>query len=335
MKLQYISCYPVEQAVHNYCSEKAWKLGHPQHRYHQIAVSEYLSKKMEPFIAACEPQDRNAARDAFLLKLSQNIRELRPERTASKGELEGRILEKLRTCFPDLSLNKEGIEGEYYSMEWSNAQGELEVDAKWKIIKEGSLPACVEIESIRADSRAKKGRASNFLRAFVSVLQEDGDPYAKVTLKAWTGYTSFYGRANGAYTWSRLGFENREATKQEKINLALAPTWSTIASWKKRLMENFNPSWCYEYYSNSQNKQFASLLDPSFSDRVKGAIEKCKHTWEISALNIDDVPIGRYLMATQDGARYTGVLYPNYPESAGMKQYNTRLSELRTNHGTS
>ena len=329
MKLHYISQYPIAQAVNNYCDEKAWKLGHPQHRHHQTAISDYLLLKMEPFISACKEENRDLARAVFLHKISQNLCVVRPTATACKEEIEGRIRQKLLTCFPDLVLAKEDSEEGFHSFKWHNAEGDIEVDAKWKVVKEGFFPPCIEIDSLRANPFEKKGRATHFLRAIVSTLQEDADPYAKIKLYAWTGYNSYYGRANGAFTWSRLGLELREYTKQDKINMAFRLTYSAVRSWKQGLLTSFDSGWCHNYFFSKLNKaQLDAILDPNFISLLNAEIEKCQNTWEVSAIDIQGIPIGRYLMATQDAARYSGVLYPNCPQSPGMVQYNKRLQEL-------
>lgn len=327
MKLQYISRYSTEEAVSKYCDEKAWKLGHPQHRYHQIAVSEHLLHKIEPFILACKEENRDQARNSFSLKISQNLSVMRPPVTDSKEKLEDRIRQKFSACFPDLVAVKEDSEDEFRLCQWNNAES-IEVKAKWRVIKNGFFPAEIEITSLRANC-LKKGRATHFLKAIVSALQEDADPYAKIKLYAWTGYNSYYGRANGAFTWSRLGFELREDTKEEKIDLGLSPTSSVISSWKQTLSNSFNPQACRTYFFSILSRpQLDSILAPNFISLVDAEIKKCQNTWEVSAIVIQDIPIGQYLMAIQNEASYPGVLYPNCPQSPGMMQYNKRLQEL-------
>lgn len=310
MKLNFISKFSPEEAAGLYIDHKVWK--------RHSADQAYLLRKMEPFVQAYPLEQRAAVKEFYLKKL-KNITIQNPVKTITREDLEARIGQRLISCFADLTHTKTTYAGNMRKESW----GDDAVTASWNVYEDKAL--CVAIDSLRADRNERKGRATNFLKCIVEVMQEAYDnPYAEITLEAWTGYNTFYRRANGAYTWGRLGFEIKDSSKDFRLHMC-GTDQPAFVSYRYRLMRELN---------SAREEVVAFELgcprisDKEFYQRIAEAKQKlatCTTPWEIAELKVQGYPIGEYLMRNCDSARYMGVLYPNFARSLGMIQYQKRV----------
>jgi hypothetical protein len=241
----------------------------------------------------------------------------------SKELITNNIRKLFATCYPDLIHQTKPDDRWRLCDVWIDQDGNSIVRALWSVERNKKNHPNVSIEALTTKEK-NRGRAANFLKCIVAVLQEDKDPDAKIELEAWTGGNSYYGEANGAYTWAKLGFDMED--KAKSLFDTGFPEWSEKLE-KSLLTEKKSHLWRVFYNTSiDMEDKWDSIVTETISE-----LKKCKYPWEVASLNVQQFAIGTFLMSEVRESRYWGELLPN-TDSPGMVQYNKRMTELQAKY---
>lgn len=341
----------MKQAVNYYVKHKVWKLNNPSRQKLTNSIENYLSTKVDDFVHAYPEEQQESVKDCFhraIIREAQNVTVQLPLRRFSVEEWEARIRKQLKTCFPNLlNRNTENRFEEIWTNK-TNKQKEMSLRLMWGVSlnKSGSPKIMIESVKVSPSSCGKRGIATRLLRAMVEELQKEPDPYAKISLHAWSGGSSYYGSAKGALIWSRLGFEFRGG----KCMLS----GSSLEKMTRNNMRNDFKKWItssefkYFFYMDLYSMGLLNSLglngEPSqeimnslvkiinskeFVKETFEQLEKCFNPWDFAGLTIRGIHIGKVFMSGNRKASYHAVFYPNFSDSFGRIQYNKRMEELK------
>lgn len=328
MLILFINKYPIEEAIVHYVETKKWKFGRRSTTNDDL--NHYFKLKLEKLLAFLPEEDREKSKKYYLWSIVDLTIPKQIDQSCFDAKvLETDLGEKLKLCFVDLPHVSTLSENEFRKDIWGNDNNF--VTAIWKVTIKSGIPS-VQIDSIIAKQTQPNGRASRFLLTIVRFLQSLQNPYSEITMSAWTGYNTYYGLANGAYIWARLGVEYEDSKNYREIRAFDINTQQykrVQRAFKNYLIDDRAK---FELHGFLKNNGFVfDDLDDVLHDCVD-ALGNLHHPWEFANLVIRGYPMGKFIMSGHDKAAYQGILYPNQPHSPGMIQFNKRINQLEQTH---
>jgi hypothetical protein len=319
----------IEESIIHYVQTKKWKFGQ---MIKNIETDKYFEHKMEKLLAFFPEKDREVAKQIYLLSIV-NLTVPKPldQSCLDVNKLEYELGQKLKSCYVDLIHISTDIEDGFRKDIWSDNNNF--VTSKWKFTIKSGIPS-VEIDSLIAKQKQPNGRATRFLFTIVRFLQSLKNPYSTITMSAWTGYNTYYGLANGAYIWGRLGVEY-EDSKQYRESRAI-----DIDTQKYKIVQRNFKNYLIHPYTKDDLDGFLKNNHFEFNDLddvIKDCIElitNLHHPWEFANLEIRGYPLGKFLMSRCEKATYQGIMYPNQPHSPGMLQFSKWIKQLEQKHNS-
>lgn len=332
MKLNFINALSVSEAIDSYVDTKVWKIGGKRSSQRPASLVDYLTQKMIPFIDAYPLESREAARMAYQAKVKEiaerNVQF--PEKTFDEVELLNRITLRFKACYPEFVHSRSTINKTHTEM-WIRNQETIE--AIWKLKTTSGGSPLIKIEKLKAHINTQKQcRAIHFLKILVEELQLGKDPNAAIRLHAWTGHNPLMGKARGAYVWSRLGFNVYDYSKSEREKYELSDI-PKLLSMKQKLAGHLTDYMqVYKFLSALaayENRVFDETKFIHDFDRIiaeaQQRLTRASYPWEIAEMTVEGYPLGKYLTTELEESSFRAILYPNLPNSPGMKQHTKRI----------